>query len=155
MSLDYGVSAAHRRHGLVRKALIGFAVLFVLVFGAAFLQHQRQRVADAQEWKIEGPPCPTLTAQAFAAAQMKAPKGLTFDGVRFARRFGHVDCNEIAYDDGKGLGGFPVCQFTGPGTLQVTTPKGDFFFNPGVGQPATVAVPHDAPTCVMASNFRA
>ena len=73
----------------------------------------------------------------------------------FARRFGHMSCAMITNDGGRGLGTFPVCQFTSPASLLVRTPRGEFYFAPGIGQPATVSVPPGLPQCVMNSNFTA
>ena len=48
----------------------------------------------------------------------------------------------------------PVCQFSGPSLLTVTTAKGTFYFAPGTGKPATVMTRDGVPSCVLASNFK-
>jgi hypothetical protein len=54
---------------------------------------------------------------------------------------------------GTGLTHDQMCQFTSPSVLAVTTPKGTFYFNPGVGQPASLIIEHDQPRCILASRF--
>ena len=66
-----------------------------------------------------------------------------------------MSCAMIAYNSGRGFGTFPVCQFTSPASLLVKTRRGEFYFAPGIGQPATVSVPHGLPQCVMNSKFTA
>jgi hypothetical protein len=63
-----------------------------------------------------------------------------------------VDCAVVGFKDAEGKGGYPVCQFTAGALIVVTTDKSDTYFAPGVGHPATVAVPPAGPTCVLATN---
>ena len=77
-----------------------------------------------------------------------------YGGTRFARKVGHVDCAMTVDNRGRGLGLVPTCQFTGPAALIVSTGKGDFYYLPGVGQPATVTISRGRPVCVLAARFR-
>lgn len=107
----------------------------------------------ASEATVDGPPCPSLTKAQFEAQGLKAPKATLYEGVTFARQFGHMDCRSLRYGAGWGTEVYPVCQFTSPKALKITTAKGEWYFNPGPGQPATVGAPRGQARCVMASNF--
>jgi hypothetical protein len=74
-----------------------------------------------------------------------------YNGVTFGRDFGNADCSVAAAEGTLGLGSYDVCQFTGPAVLYVRTPRGAFYYQPGVGRRATVMTPNGAPRCVMAA----
>lgn len=137
--------------------LLGAAVV-VGVVAVAWGGYQRRAVALAASTEaanlaaISGPACPTLTAAEYEARTAKPKKAFVFNDIRFDRRFGHVDCNTVA--TGKGQAYAPVCQFSGPALLAVTTDKGRFVFSPGAGKPVTIIVEDGAPRCVMDGNFR-
>ena len=94
---------------------------------------------------LEGPPCPVLTRADYEARPGKAKQTFITNDIRYDRRFGHVECNVVA--DGGGFA--PVCQFSGPALLVVTTAKGVFHFAPGVGRAATVITREGLPSCVL------
>ncbi len=123
------------------------------VFGGAYLKDRTEALALAREWRIEGPPCPTLTREQFEARGLKARKGLEYAGVTVSRQFGHVTCSQLRYGEGWGLTSYVVCQFTSPNALRVETAKGTWYFATGMGQPATISTPHGRARCVMASKF--
>jgi hypothetical protein len=150
---DYGMRARRRRG----PPIFLFAGLAVVAIGVAavvaLLLYQRQQgVAEAREWAITGPPCPTESASAYTANLEHAPMSFAFEGVAFAREFGHVSCNAIVNDGGKGSGTFPECQFTSADQVKVTTKRGDTYFYVR-GKPATVAIHNDTPSCVLAAKF--
>lgn len=154
---DYGVSA---RAGLSRPAKFAFAagVLFALAGTGAVLGHnwweqRKEAIADAEAWTIAGPPCPELTQAQFTAAGLKTRKSTEYNGITFSRVAGHLSCNEVVNDGGKGLGKYAVCQFTAPSVLTVTAGERTFHFQPGVGQDATVEVKDGVAKCVMAGRF--
>lgn len=107
----------------------------------------------ARDVAVEGPPCPSLTRARFEAQGLKAPKATLYEGVTFARQFGHMDCRLLRYGAGWGTDVYPVCQFTSPRSLKITTAQGEWYFAPGPGRPATVGAPRGQARCVMASNF--
>ncbi|HEY5411197.1 MAG TPA: hypothetical protein VIJ94_10775 [Caulobacteraceae bacterium] len=118
-----------------------------------WLQQEPANIAKATRWTVAGPPCPAVSPRALADTVVKPGGAFQYDDVTFSRAYGHVYCDEIHDDGGRGLGSHPVCQFTGPAVLKVTTPKGSFYFAPSTG-PATVAVAGDIPTCVRGGWFR-
>ena len=124
------------------------------VVGGAYLKDRDAALVLAREWTLDGPPCPSLTRAQFEAKGLKAPRALDYAGVTVARQFGHVTCSPLRYGDGWGLSHYVVCQFTSPNVLKVTTPKGNWYFEPGMGRPATMSTPHGLASCVLASNFR-
>jgi len=152
VALDYGVrrTSRHARTGLV----VGVGVLLVIAIAASvvFNVQRGQAIAEARDWAITGPPCPTTTAAAYAANLQHAPVSFEFSGVTWAREFGHSSCAALVNGGGKGFGTFPECQFTSPDQVHVATPKGDFYFYVR-GRPATVAVHDGLPSCVLAAKF--
>lgn len=142
------------------KLVIGVAVIAAValpawVVGGSLLKQRAENIALAREWSIDGHPCPQVTRAEFEARGLKAPKGTVYAEATFFRQFGHLTCSPIAYGGGTGLGAYAVCQFTGPNVLRVKTAKGEWYFVPGIGQPATIATPHGEAKCVLAGNFRA
>ena len=81
-------------------------------------------------------------------------KALVFNGVRFVRRSGHVDCSAVAAGKNARQDYVPLCQFSSPIVLEVVTERGTFQFQPGVGRPATVSILDGRPRCVMAINTK-
>lgn len=151
--------ARRRRRTRAQMVAIGAGVLLALAFPTwllvgSFLKHRAENIALAREWSVDGHPCPQVTAEEFRARGLKAPKGVRYENATLFRQFGHMTCSPIRNDGGTGLGAYSVCQFTSPNVLHVKTRKGEWFFVPGPGQPATIATPHDEARCVLASNFR-
>lgn len=124
------------------------------VVGGAYLKDRDAALVLAREWSITGPPCPSLTRAQFEARALRAPKRTDYAGVTVARQFGHVTCSPLRYGDGWGLRHYVVCQFTSPNVLKVSTDKGDWYFEPGMGRPATISTRHEQARCVLASNFK-
>lgn len=155
MTVDYGVR--RRRGWLPLGAVIGAVTLTAAVAGVvehdALAKRRALNFAAAAELTVTGAACPQLSAREFAARRLSAPQVFEYRDIAVGRKVGHVSCGALAYRGGRSLFTFPVCQFTGPVTLRVKTPKGEFFFAPGVGQPATISVPHGVPRCVLASHF--
>ena len=129
---------------------LGFAAW---LYGGDYLRQRELALGRAGEAKVEGPPCPQFTAAQFAARKLTIRRVTNYEGVIFGRQFGHMDCRALRYGAGWGTETYPVCQFTSPGAVTVKTEKGEWFFAPGPGQPATVAVPRGEARCVLDSNF--
>jgi hypothetical protein len=113
----------------------------------------RAAAAEAQPWTISGPPCP-LTKDVAPASRL-APvrtREITFNGVRFVRQFGHVECSVFGAPEG-GLSYRSLCQFTGPAALDVQVHGRLYSYQPGIGQPATVFVEGDKVSCVLGVNI--
>src|SRR5690606_26452424 len=95
----------------------------------------------------DGPPCPAGEPVA------TMPKTLVLERVGFGSRSGHSACTVLNGDEGRSRSTFPVCQFTSPGLVRVTTPDGQStWFAPPPGRPATVSVRGGRPACVVAMN---
>lgn len=156
MSIDYGLRRRPRDR-LPMPAIVAGVALTALIGGAVEIHlamlKTAANAAAASEWEVEGPPCPRFTAQQFARQGLSAPKVFGYDDLVIGRAVGHVSCGAAGDDHGRARSTHPVCEFTGPAALRVKTPKGEFFFAPGVGRPATVSVEHGVSRCVLASHF--
>ena len=137
-------------YGAAGGACLAFAAW---LFGGAYLKHRDQALNLAREWKIEGAPCESVTRREFAQRGLRLRRGTIYEDARFYREFGHMSCSGLRYGGGWGLTLYPVCQFTGPRSLRVSTRKGDWYYAVPPGQPATVAVLKGTPRCVLAANF--
>jgi hypothetical protein len=152
------IPVRRRRLTAGQKAAIAlFALIFLgfaaWLYGGSYVRQRDFALGRAREAAVEGPPCPEISRAAFEARRLKKFKATLYEDVVFGRQFGHMDCATLRYGGGWGLGTYPACQFTGPGLLQVKTAKGEWFYAPGVGKPASVGTPHGTAVCVMASNF--
>jgi hypothetical protein len=156
MSSDFGDRRrrAPRRSPQVWLVLVATIGLCGAVVGTVLLRNRDQQMAEARALAIDGPPCAALTEAAFGAARLTAPRTFVYDQLHFGRAAGHVSCSQVGENGGTAFGAVTVCQFTSPAALTVRTPKGAWFFSPGVGHPATVFVDKDVPRCVLASKFR-
>ena len=155
MAVDYGGAPERGRPRLLLLTAVVGAVLLAATFGYSWKVHREEAIADAAAWTITGPPCPSLSHQAFLATGLKAEHVFEYDDVTFTRGVGHTSCAVISANGGRGPGSFPVCQFTGPAAVVVTTKSGVFYFAPGYGHPITISVPNGHPQCVLKSNFTA
>jgi hypothetical protein len=150
--------ARRRRLTNGQKIVIaGAAVVAVALPGwllvQSYLGKREAALFLASEAVVDGPPCPSLTRAQFEAQRLSTPKATFYEGVTFARQFGHMECRSLRYGAGWGTAVYPVCQFTSPKALKITTDRGEWYFAPGPGQPATVGTPKGQAQCVLASNF--
>lgn len=132
-------------------AILGIATLWELLDERHIIA---QSTAEANVAAIVGPPCPALSAVQFQQAVRVGPKlayVFDFNGDTFGRAFGYADCDVAAAQGTGGLGSYDVCQFTSPAILYVKTSRGAFYFQPGIGQKATVSTANGQARCVMAA----
>ncbi len=153
MTADYGGGKRQRKGPGIALVVVVAVVLIAAFMVPTWLWRRAGDIREAQLWAIGGPPCPAVSRQAFEAQPDKVQFRFTNDEISFGRAHGHVSCNDIVNDGGRGFGRFTECQFNTPGALQVTTPAGDFYFLPQYG-PATVSVKQGRPTCVRGGWFR-
>jgi hypothetical protein len=156
MTLDLGARRPRRTFG--QKLSFGLAGLACValplwLLGRDYLEDRGVALNTAAEWKIDGPPCRQVTAAEFVAEGRKLRAGAIYEDVAFVRQYGHMSCASLRYGGGWGTAVYPVCQFTSPHGLKITTDKGDWYFAIEPGQPATVATPHGQARCVLAANF--
>jgi len=144
----------------VRRYSMGHVIGAVLVvaagtgyFGYEALRTRNANIATANAWDIKGPPCTQLTAQQWSARHLKARETFDYDGRKISRWSGDANCNDVHDKGGGGLFVDRICQFTNPTNLMVVTPKGTFYFDTGVGQPATLSIHRDVAKCVLASKY--
>lgn len=142
--------AAHMVAALLALAAIAGGGIYY----RAEMGHARGKAeARVKRWTVSGPPCPEVTAAQLQASGYRLRGNFSYEGVRFSRSTGHVECDLVGFNTVLRVGGVPACQFTGPTALSVNTGRAEQFFAPGVGHPATVFIEDGKARCVMASNF--
>jgi hypothetical protein len=153
MPLDYGQRGKRRSlRGLWLGILPGLAII-VAILAVNATYHRQKEVA--QGWAGVLPPCPSLSAAAYAAKGYPAGERATVhDGVTFTRQFGHVMCDEADDPGALGFLSHPVCQFTGPTAIRVKAGKSETFFEPGIGRLATVSVERGRAQCALGGKFK-
>jgi hypothetical protein len=129
-------------------------LLFSAVGGVILLKawnaHLSVDTAETNAWLVTGPPCPTISAAAWRALAIAAPQRASFRGVAAERAHGDVACEVQDIDAaGHAAAPYPVCSFSAPLAIHLTTPQGDLYFQPGVGQPATISMAGGHPRCMM------
>jgi hypothetical protein len=152
MAGDYGERRKLKTAWMFPTLVVGFLAFAAGLAGVMIVSGLRAQWAADQYWKVAGPPCPTLTRQAFQAQSVTPTQSFRMENAVFARAYGYSNCGELPAKGG--LEALVVCQFTNPGVLAVTTAAGDFYFAPGIGQPATVSAGEGPPRCVMGSNYK-
>ena len=150
---DYGGGKGKRSGPGGPVIVIGAIVLVIAFLVGSWLWHRPRDIQKAETWAITGPPCPQVSPQAFEAQPVRIHEKFEDDDITFGRGYGHVSCDEIVNDGGRGFGTFTECQFTSPGAIQVTTKAGATYFLTGTSR-ATVTVKKDAVTCVLAGKFK-
>jgi hypothetical protein len=154
---DFGSgTAGGGLNGVVTWLVVGgmFAILVVATAWGVIAEQRTIAQSEAETGAIVGPPCPIASRADFASTlklQGPLPYVFDFNGVSFGRYFGYADCSVAASKQGLGLGSYDVCQFTSPSMLYVKTPRGEYYFSPGVGRKATVMTPGGVARCVMAA----
>ena len=155
---DYGVRKAVRwtpaQWAVLVIALIPGVAFALWLWLGGYLKHRAEHIERAGEVSLAAPPCAAITREQYQAGLRRPAKATVTEDVTFYRQFGHVECGLVHYNGGRAFSSYMSCQFTSPGLLRVVTPKGEWFFDPGLAQPATIGAPHGQATCVAASNFR-
>jgi len=153
MSRDFG-GGKRRSKGIgIPAIIVGALLLVVAVLVGSRLAQRPRDIRKAEEWAISGPPCPQLSAPAFQAQPVRIHERSEVDDISFGRGYGHMSCDDIVNDGGRGFGTFTECQFSSPGAIEVTTTAGDSYFLTRVS-PATVTVKKGVVGCVLAARFR-
>jgi hypothetical protein len=143
-----------RGFGMVH--VVSAVVVITSAVGLITFQLVKDRQANIdtfKTWQVKGPPCPAMSEADFQAKRYTALKTFDYDGTTIGRTAGDANCQDVKSGGGKGFSTDKVCQFTSPATLTVTAKGMKYFFVPGAGQPASLYVHHDVPSCIMASNF--
>jgi hypothetical protein len=156
---DFGPSRRDWMAALMPRLVVAGAVALVAVATIWELVDEHHTIArstaETNLAAIVGPPCPALSAAAFQTAVQQGGPALAysfdFNGATFGRAFGYADCSVAEAKGSLGLGSYDVCQFTSPAILYVKTARGEFYYQPGIGQKATVMTPGGQARCVMAA----
>lgn len=154
---DFGAVREGPRLPRVRRLAFGVTtVAGVAVVAAIILLQARRQDAEAKAedaaWSVQGPPCPVITPAAYRRLAIAHPQSFAFETLAGVRAHGDVSCSETDLDHGRHVAAYAVCQLTDPLALRLATRQGDVYFEPGVGQPATLSMPGGQLRCVMAAN---
>lgn len=134
-------------------SVIGAGIIIVLSLSLydRFL-NVRDATQESGAAAITGPPCPSITPDEITRYGLQTRYSTDFNGLTLGRRFGEVSCSEVAAKGGLGVKSYPVCQFSGPDVVTVSSGQSTLYFRPGVGKKASIlAQAGAAPRCVMAA----
>jgi hypothetical protein len=132
--------------GIVALMLAVSSIPLTIAYGA-LADHQALKT----EWAIAGPACPEV---ARPTRFRRPPHAFSYQGVRFTRQYGAVNC--VVVPDGGMLSKahHTVCQFNGPARITVATGGRSFAYEPDIGHPATVSIRDGQVSCVVGGWFR-
>ena len=105
--------------------------------------------ALTDEWKIAGPACPGKVHD----WRWSPPRTIRYKGVGFSRQYGGIYCEAVPEPGLLSKATYPVCQFSGPARIIVTTADRSTVYEPGIGKRATVTVRKGKVSCVVAGWF--
>lgn len=141
---------AQRRRLVVTigASLLASAPLFVVVIGS---RHAQVEAIDAF-WRVEGRPCPPLSAERFHNVS-RPPSVTPYDEARFARHGGAMTCTHRTDPiDGVAVR-YPVCKFSAPDYLAVTAAGQERFYDLTMGRAAAVGVVNGQVKCAVVAKF--
>ena len=154
--MDYGFRKRRRLTREMKLTIAGSLALCLAIVGyfttASYLRDREHNVADAEQYGAKGAPCPTTTKADLDANGPNLRHGFDFGYMHLAHAFGDADCAWIVDHGGAGMGRFPVCRFTSPGSLEITTGKTDVFFRPPLGKPAAIVLDKGQVRCLLTAK---
>ena len=152
MPLDFGQRGKSKTIRGVWLGLLPALAIVGAVLAVNATYHRQKELAQGLIGDLPG--CPALSAQAYAAKGYPAgERPLVYDEVTFTRQFGHVMCADADNSGALGFLSHPVCQFTGPAAVRVKAGKTEAFFEPGIGQRATVSIERGRAQCALGGKF--
>ena len=131
--------------GIVLLMLAVASIPFTVAYGAL-----ADRQALKTEWAITGPPCPLALGP---SPFRKPPKAFTYQGARFTRQYGNVNCVVVPDAGPFSKAHHTVCQFTGPARVTVALGSRNFAYEPDIGRKATISIRGGQPSCVIGGWF--
>ena len=136
-------------------SLAGWSVIAasLAICAGIYLAQRNATTVEIDFWSLRGQPCPTLDQTAYDQAWGTA-QVTPYGGSRFEYRVGHMMCAQRPGEPGADDAALhPVCQFTGPAFLGVTTPRGRYYFAPPNSQAARVGIIDGEARCVLIPHF--
>ena len=155
---DFGESPASRLWsnltGLMWPAAGAAFFAIAAVMGLVEWQdaHHFDRAYTTQ-WTVSGPACPSVTAADVQALDLANHTPFAFASMRGSMASGIVSCTVLDLAEGRPTPPYTVCQFSAPFVIALTTPRGQVYFEPGVGRKATVSLRNGQPSCVMGAKL--
>ncbi|MDB5459384.1 MAG: hypothetical protein JWO72_1125 [Caulobacteraceae bacterium] len=154
--MDYGFRKKRRLSREMKITLAAGAAVSLAIAGyftiASVLRDRDKNIADSRAYAASGAPCPTTTKAQLAANGPNLRHGFDFGDMHLVHAFGDADCAWIADHAGAGMGRFPVCRFTSPGSLEVVVGKTDVLFAPGLGRPAAIVLDRGQVRCLLTAK---
>jgi hypothetical protein len=148
-----GLGSLQRAPTLDRWFLAILGAFVAATLGIALLGQRATALGRVAAWTAPGSACPAISAREFAAYDAPASSVFSYEGLRFARAYGNARCANVASDRATGLGETPVCQFDGPGILEIRTPSRRYHYAAGI-EPMTITFERGAPHCVLNARLR-
>jgi hypothetical protein len=150
-------TAKNKAGGGARMAMMVGAAVVVLVGGSlvamSVMRANAHDADDAQAYALSGAPCPTTTPARLAVEGPKPRHTFEYGGLSLSHASGEADCAWIKGPGGfMGFGGtkYPVCRFSGPGSLEVKDGTSDLLFAPLIGKEVAVVKEGAQLKCVVA-----
>lgn len=138
-----------RRRPAVLAAWIALAVMLTLgLVGFVVVGQQQADAVLARYWSLDGAPCP-VAADSKVLRGGRPPMAATYDGVKFERRSGFIQCVHRPYDMGEGSRLYPVCQFNSPQAVGLTVDQVERIFIQPNGRSLRIAVAEGRAICVV------
>jgi|GEM_PF-1605510 len=156
--LDYGQRSRRARGAQITTKIMAGLALLVAIGVAIWVNRDqvrliREATVETQASEIGGRACPGVLKGQFKSP-LRPINTFDFNGLAFGHRFGSAECS---FTQGKrdlfGMGYVNLCQFSSPAVVSVTSDRGTFTRETGVGREAAVFVDHGAPKCVLASPY--
>ena len=156
MSKDYGFRARRRLSRGMKLAIAGGGLVSLAIVGsfvvAGALRDRDHNIDDARQYGASGQPCPVVTRAQMAADGPGLRHSFDYGGMHLSHAFGDTDCAWIVSHGGAGMGRFPVCRFSSPGSLEVSVGKTDVLFLPGLGKPAAIVLDRGQVRCLITAK---
>jgi hypothetical protein len=154
--MDYGFRKKRRLSRSMMIALGVGALVCLAIVGyfttASLLRDREKNISDAEQYDAKGDPCPATTKADLAVNGPNLRHDFDFGGMHLRHAFGDADCAWIVDHGGAGMGRFPVCRFTSPGSLEVVIGKTDVFFRPPLGKPAAIVLDRGQVRCLLTAK---
>jgi beta-lactamase regulating signal transducer with metallopeptidase domain len=131
------------------------SVIAMIVMGSTAWQARSNHIAEEARWReIGGSPCDAVANPSPAWLGGVHPmSSFTFEGVRFWRKYGDLECTTFA--DGTTLkpGRATACQFYSPGIVGVQQAGGVRYFATPAGRRATIRIDAAGASCIVGGRL--
>ncbi len=128
------------------------ALIVLPIVHIAIRARQAETAAQDAYWKVDGPACQPLAPERFAGVSTP-PTVTTYDGTTYQRHGGAITCTHRV----EKIGGLevrsPVCKFSSPDYLSVTSNGQQTYYDLTMGRAASVGVVNGQVRCAVTGKF--